>query len=219
MMVLGAKDAHAWVNDGPEGSRAQLLADAEPFDAQKTPCEPEVGTLAEVFRRLPSTVVSDHPEGRFGARGARARALTEAVPWDDYFGPGSPLQRLCDLGGKVLRLGADLNTTTVLQYAEYLVDLPQKRSVRRHRRVLRDGVPCIVTVDTLDDSHGIVDWPVDYFEEILVAYLATGRGSRGTIGGAASELLDAGDLVAFGVDWMARHFSPLVSKQAPAGRT
>ena len=34
-------------------------------------------------------------------------------------------------------------------------------------------------------------------------YLATGRARVGTVGDAASELLDAGDLVAFTVDWQA----------------
>lgn len=203
LMVLGAYDAWAHVNSRPESERAALLADAEPFDAARTPAEPDVGYLAEVLRTTPGTKVSDHPEGRFAARGARADELLRDVPWDDYFGPGSPLERLCATGGRVLRLGADESTTTLLHHAEYLADVPQKRRVRRHRRVLEGGRPVIRTVECLDDSEGIVAWEgEDYFALILRAYLAEGRGQRGTVGRARSELLDARDLLDFGVKWM-----------------
>ncbi|MRG96347.1 aminoglycoside N(3)-acetyltransferase [Polyangium spumosum] len=207
LMVLGARDDWAWVNELPEGERAARLADAEPFDAQRTPAEPEVGHLAEAFRQRPGTRVTDHPEGRFGARGARAEELLRDPPWHDYYGPGSPLERLCQAGGRVLRLGADPNTTTVLHWAEYLADVPNKRRVRRYRRVLGDAGPEIRYVDCLDDSEGIVDWPgEDYFARILQDYLATGRARRGTVGRAPSELIEAADLVEFGAAWMTDRF-------------
>jgi aminoglycoside N3'-acetyltransferase len=165
--------------------------------------------LAEVFRTRPGTRVSDHPEGRFGAAGRLARALVDEVPWDDYYGPGSPLQRLVDAGGKVLRLGADLDTLTLLHHAEYLVELPQKRRVRRHRLVAGRSGPTLRVVECLDDSDGIVDLPgEDYFARILTAYLSAGRHRTGRVGAARSELLDAADVVAFGVAWMAEHLAP-----------
>jgi aminoglycoside N3'-acetyltransferase len=108
----------------------------------------------------------------------------------------------------VLRLGADPDTVTLLHHAEYLVPLAGKRRALRHRRVLGPGGPIVRTVSCLNDSDGIADWEgEDYFATILKAYLADGRGARGRVGGAASELLDARDLVVFGVDWMARHFA------------
>jgi aminoglycoside N3'-acetyltransferase len=208
MMVLGADNAWDWVNARPEAERAALLADADPFDPLITAAEGDVGHLAEAMRRQPGTVVSDHPEGRFAARGALAARLLRDPPWNDYYGPGSPLQHLCELGGKVLRLGADPDTVTLLHYAEYLVPLAEKRRVVRHRRVLGPAGPVVRTVSCLDDSDGIVVWEgEDYFAVMLKAYLADGRGARGRVGGAASELLGARDLVAFGVDWMARHFA------------
>lgn len=211
LMTLGAQDDFAWVNDRPEAERAALLADAEPFDPARTPVSPDVGYLAEAFRQREGTAVTDNPEGRFGARGAAARLLAGA-PWDDYYGPGSPLQRLCQAGGKVLRLGADLDTVTALHFAEYLVPLASKRRVRRHRRVLGDGGPLIRTVECLDDCDGIVKWSgEDYFGLILRDYLAEGRARSGPVGGAQSELLDAADLVAFGVQWMAAQFSSLAA--------
>src|SRR5829696_2241430 len=105
MMTLGARDDWSWVHEHPESERAALLSGSPAFDALTTPADPDVGVLAEVFRTAPGTVVSDHPEGRFGARGQFAQVLMADVPWDDYYGAGSPLERFVQAGGKVLRLG------------------------------------------------------------------------------------------------------------------
>lgn len=210
MMLLGAKDDWDWVNDRDPGARAALLEDAEPFDPDITPADPEVGVLAEVFRRRAGTLVTDHPEGRFGARGALAPRLLRDQPWDDYFGEGSPLQHLCDLGGGVLRLGADPDTTTLIHLAEYLTPLPRKQRVERHRVCRINGERRIRTISSLDDSEGIVDWPgEDYFQTILTDYLDAGRGVQGQVGGADSHYLPARDLLDFAVRWMTERFSGL----------
>src|SRR5690606_1635940 len=94
LMTLGAKDEWSWVNQRDEPERFALLADAEPFDALATPADPSVGYLAEAFRKRTATMVSDHPEGRFAASGSLARELTDNVPWHNYYGVGSPLDRL-----------------------------------------------------------------------------------------------------------------------------
>lgn len=216
MMVLGARDEWAWVNEHPEAAREQLLRDAEPFDALATPADPEVGVLAEVFRTRSGTLVSDHPEGRFAASGRLAAQLTTGVPWDDYFGPGSPLERLVQAGGRILRLGADPDTVTLLHYAEYLAPIREKRRVRRHRKVASAAGPQLRVVESLDDSAGIVDYPgADYFTSILRAYLATGRPAQGRVGDASSELIDGADLVSFAVDWMATNLGSLPHGDRP----
>lgn len=208
LITLGARDDWGWVNERPEDERRDLLRDAEPFDPSTTPADPEVGVLAEVLRQRPETRVSNHPEGRFGASGALAGWLVDDVPWHDYYGRGSPLERLVEAGGRVLRLGADLDTVTLLHYAEYLVPLPAKRRVRRHRLVRDSGGPVITVVECLDDQYGIVDYPdEDYFAALVRDYLATGKASTGLVGRATSELIDARDIVAFGVSWMARHLT------------
>jgi aminoglycoside N3'-acetyltransferase len=178
----------------------------EPFDALRTPVDPEIGVLAEVFRTTPGTLVTDHPEGRFGARGALAQHLLRDPPWHDYYGPGSPLERLVQLGGKVLRLGADMSSLTVLHYAEYLAPVPDKRRVRREHAVVGPSGAEIKIIECLDDSDGIVEWHgEDYFELIVRAYLATGRASTGQVGNAATDLFDAADLVQFAATWMGDH--------------
>jgi aminoglycoside N3'-acetyltransferase len=205
LMVLGAADDHAWVNERPEAERPALLADAEPFDALRTPAQPDVGTLAEVFRRYPGTVVSDHPEGRFAAHGARARELLDEVPWDDYYGPGSPLEQLA-AGGRILRLGADLDTVTALHHAEYRCSVWPKRRARRYRRVATADGPSIRVVECLDDEHGIADYAgEDYFADLLRDYLNDRRIQAGLVGDAPSELLEAEDVVEYGTRWMDEH--------------
>jgi aminoglycoside N3'-acetyltransferase len=208
LMNVGPADDWGWVNDRPESDRAALLADAEPFDPLQTPTDPDIGVLAEVFRQLPGTLVSKHPEGRFGARGRQAEHLVSDVPWDDYYGHGSPLERLVTLHGKVLRLGADIDTVTLLHYAEYLARVPNKRRALRYRLVQAPTGPVIRRIECLDDCDGIVDYPGgDYFGVITTEYLATGRATQGWVGGARSELIDAADLVSFAVDWMTAHLS------------
>ena len=206
VMNLGAADPWDWVNSRPEPERATLLAEAPAFDALSTPADPDVGVLAEVFRRRPGAQVNDHPDGRFAAAGPAATHLLEPTPWNDYYGPGSLLDRFCAAGGQVLRLGADVDTVTVLHLAEYLTPLSAKRRVRRHHVVRGDGRREVRAVECLDDDLGIADWDgPDYFGVILKEYLATGRGRKGRVGNARAEVFDARDIVGFGAAWMARN--------------
>jgi aminoglycoside N3'-acetyltransferase len=208
-MTVGARDDWAWVNERPEHERPDLLVDAEPFDPLVTPAEPDVGVLAEVFRTRRHTKVSDHPEGRFAASGRLADALVADVPRGDHYGPGSPLERCVKVGARVLRLGADPDTFTLVHYAEYLAQVPPERRVRRHRLVVAAARPEMRTVKGLDDSDGIVAYPGGgYFAVILRGCLATGRARSGVVGRAATELIDAADLIDFAVAWMAAHLVP-----------
>lgn len=208
LMVLGSRDDFSWVDRRPEDERAALLAAAPPFDARTTPADPEVGTLAEVLRQRDGVRLSDHPDGRFAALGGDAERFVANVPWDDYFGAGSPLERLVEADGRVLRLGADRDTVTLIHHAEWLADLPAKARVRRHHRVRTSSGPVVRVVDTLDDEHGIVttDDGSDYFVDLLDAYLATGAARVGRVGGATAELIEARSFLTFAVPWLEARF-------------
>ena len=215
LMVLGTHYAMDWVNEHPPEARAALLAGSAPFDHANAAVLPEVGWLAEAFRRRPGTLVSANPSGRFGARGAEAATLLADQPWHDYYGPGSPLGRLCARGGKILRMGADPETVTALHYAEYLAELPDKRRTRWDYVLAGvDGAPEHVWIHCLDDLNGIADWEgEDYFAVILQAWLALGRHREGLVGKARSELIDAADLVDFGARWMEANLIPKAQAQ------
>ncbi|MGZ8361585.1 MAG: AAC(3) family N-acetyltransferase [Allosphingosinicella sp.] len=206
LMVLGTHYAQDHVNLRPVDERAQLLAGTDPLDLEDAPAMPDIGWLAEAFRRRPGTILSDNPSGRFGARGAGAAALLSGQPWHDYYGPGSPLERLCDRGGRILRIGADPDTITALHFAEYLARVPDKRRTRWDYLLAGEQGARHVWVECLDDNGGIRPWPgEDYFALILRAYLATGRARIGPVGDAVGELIYAADIVAFGAGWMERH--------------
>lgn len=119
------------------------------------------------------------------------------------------LQRLVQAGGKVLRLGADPDTVTLLHLAENLVEMPVKHRVLRHHKIrTSDGLTVIRTVSCLDDTDGIVDWAgEDYFAIILRDYLALGRAAVGPVGSARSELIDAADLLDHGIRWMRKNLT------------
>lgn len=187
---------------GPDGTLVMPLGSPDdiPFDAYTSPAEPDIGFLAERFRLREGTRVNNHPAGRFGAAGRLADYILHPVPHNDYLGPGSPLERFAKGGGRVLRMGADADTITLTHYAEYLADLPEKRSVSRQYK-LADGRR--ITVESLDDSDGIVDWAGgDYFAQIWLDYLSAGRARTGRIGNCAAELLEAADFVNWAASWM-----------------
>jgi aminoglycoside N3'-acetyltransferase len=191
---------------GPTGTTLMMVsaADTQPFDRSTTPADPENGVLAEVFRAHPGVVVNDHPACRFAAWGPLAGELLEPQPLHDYYGSGSPLERFVQHEGAVLRLGADVDTVTLTHHAENLADIPNKR--RKTRRYVRADVGEIA-VDGIDDSDGIVVWAHgEYFSQILVDYLATGRAAIGPVGDCTAELLDGAGFVEFAVEWLEREF-------------
>ncbi len=209
LMVLGSQYAQDHVNGHPAQARAALLEGTLPFDALNAPVLEEVGHLAEAFRQRAGTKVSHNPSGRFGARGHKAQALLQAQPWNDYYGPGSPLEKLVAWGGRILRLGANPDTVTALHYAEYLADLPHKRRTRWDYLLASPEGPKHVFIECLDDAKGIADWEGDdYFAEITRTYLRERPHGAGKVGQADSQLIDAADMVGFGARWMERNLRP-----------
>jgi aminoglycoside N3'-acetyltransferase len=172
-----------------------------PFDARSSPVDvADMGVLAEVFRTYRGVEVNDHAADRFAALGPGARSLLEPTPLHDYHGPGSVLERLVQSGGKVLRLGSNVDTITLTHYAEYLAVVPNKRRVRR--RYVRADIG-EQWIESLDDTDGIAAWRGgDYFPQIFLDYRASGAVATGPVGRCMAELLDARDFVRFAVRWM-----------------
>jgi aminoglycoside N3'-acetyltransferase len=198
---------------GTEGSLLMVLSadETEPFHALTSPVDvDDMGVLAEVFRTFPGVEVNDHAADRFAALGPQAAFLLEPTPLHDYHGPGSVLDRFTQRDGRVLRLGAHVDRTTLTHYAEYLADVPNKRSVRR--RYLRADIG-EQWIESLDDSDGIAAWSGgEYFAQIFLDYRATGCARIGPVGRCAAELFDAKDFVSFAVRWMNEH---LVDHRSP----
>jgi len=164
------------------------------------------GVLAEFIRTTPGARRSGNPGASVAAIGAQAEWLTAEHPLDYGYGEGSPLAKLVEAGGKVLMVGAPLDTMTLLHHAEHLASIPNKR-LRRYEvplaapnglewRMIEEFDTSIPVVPGLDD---------DYFAQIVRAYLASGRGTQGLVGEAQSVLVDATSVCAFAVTWLEHH--------------
>lgn len=174
-----------------------------PFDVARTRGARQNGILPEFLRTTPGALRSGNPGASVAALGARADWLTAEHPLDYGYGPGTPLARLVEAGGKVLMLGAPLDTMTLIHHAEHLARLPDKL-------VIRSEVPFATTAgvrwrmieefETGEPVNTLL--PENFIERIVTAYLATGAGRRGRIGEASSVLVDAADMLPFAVRWL-----------------
>lgn len=171
------------------------------------------GALNAYLVKLLGARRSGQPDASMVAIGALADHLVAKHPMAAAFGPRSPLEQLVKAGGKVLMLGAPPDAVTVLHYAEAIAPIPGKRRVT-YEMPVRDGRGRKVWRRAENfDSNGILDayaveGEPDAVERIARDYLALGRHAAGRVGGAACQLIEAADIVQFGVDWLvSRHGS------------
>jgi aminoglycoside 3-N-acetyltransferase/aminoglycoside 3-N-acetyltransferase-2 len=184
------------------------------FDPATAAPYPEWGYLNTVMGRHPEVKRSGHPDASMAAIGPLANDLTADHPLQSAYGPGSPLERFIQLGGKVLLLGAPLDALTVLHYSEAIADIPNKRRVTYEMPILNPlGEKEWVAIADWD-SNGITErfaaamecGGMDAVETIARAYIMLDRHSEGRVGRAECHLFDAQDLARFGVAFLERHF-------------
>lgn len=176
-----------------------------PFDPAASRAVRDNGALPEFLRTWPGARRSGSPGASVAAIGARAEWFTTDHPLDYGYGPGSPLAKLVEAGGKVVMIGAPLDTMTLLHHAEHLADVPGKRVIRYEVPLLVDGAVRWRTVEEFDTSDPVVaGLAEDYFGTIVTEFLATGAGRRGRVGAADGVLVDAPAMCAFAVAWLER---------------
>lgn len=203
MMYAGWQDIPDFVLDLPPEQRQRYYDEHPPFDPAIARAVRENSILAEFLRTWPGARRSQNPEASMVAVGERAAWITQDHPMNYGYGAGSPLAKLVELGGKVLMLGAPLDTITLLHYAENRARMRHKNIVRYQCPVLRDGEKVWLDIEDYDTGETHDDYS---FEEIALAYLAQNRGCRGKVGSAESYLFDAADLTAFAIGWLEQHF-------------
>ncbi|GAA4382776.1 AAC(3) family N-acetyltransferase [Actinomadura verrucosospora] len=118
----------------PQPWQDALRAEHPAYDPGLSEADHGNGRLPEALRRWPGAVRSRHPDVSFAALGAAAD-LTADHPWDDPHGANSPLARPVAHNGRVLLLGAPLDTMTLLHHAE----APGKRFVDYEQPILVNG--------------------------------------------------------------------------------
>ena len=207
---------------GPEGTLVAYV-DFEPFyeedvnpedipvfDKRIAHAARDHGVLHETLRTWPGALRSDHPDAGVVAIGRLATWITADHPFQYGYGTGSPLERLVEANGRVLMIGAPLDTITLLHYAEHLAEIPGKRIRTYRRRMPGEKEPVWVEFEEFDTRMPVSDYlPENCFERIALDHLAAGHGNQGRIGNAPSFLFDASALVRFAVQWLER-FAALI---------
>ena len=204
MMYVGCQPPYDHIGRGgfDQETLDVIMAHLPPFDPVGARADRDHGVLAEFFRTYPGTVCSANPPARMAARGAKAKFLIDDHPMNYGFGPGSPLAKLCDTGGKVMLIGSDPDAVTLLHYAEHLAPIPDKRILRLKVPIVGKGWVDIEEYDTT--SRGIVDWPDRFFASIIDSFRSTGQVRTGRLGQADVSLFDAQALVEHAIPTMVR---------------
>lgn len=175
-----------------------------PFDARTSRAARGNGALPEFLRTWPGARRSGSPGASVAALGARADELTSDHPLDYGYGEGSPLAGLVAVQGKVLLLGAPLDTITLLHHAEHLAQVPNKRVIWYEVPfAATDGTVRWRMIEEFNTAEPVVaGLDEDYFATILTAFIASGHGARGKVGAAASVLVEAPAVTAYAVRWL-----------------
>lgn len=182
-----------------------------PFDPATARTYPGFGLLNQFLVEAPGARRSAHPDASMVAVGPLSQTLIEPHRLGQALGNGSPIQRFVELRGKVLLLGAPLNSVTALHYAEAIADIPGKRRVTYEMPLLGPNGETVWETAEDFDTNGILDrfavaGQADAVETIANAYVATSRHRSGTVGDAFCHLFDARDIVSFGVAYLESRF-------------
>ncbi len=192
--------------------QAYMLEHAPVFDKYLAHAQRDFGAFAEFFRTHSKEVcISDNVGARMAALGKRAKWLTDGHSLNYGLGKGSPLEKLYKENGMVLLIGSDLDSVTLLHYAESIAPIENKKVLHLKVPLLVDGKRQWMEVEEFDSSQGIRAWPENYFATITGAFIEKYNVPPNKIGNAVSYLLPAHDLVDFAVEMMVRDAEILVS--------
>lgn len=178
------------------------------FDKRIAHAARDHGVLHETLRNWPGALRSDHPDAGVVAIGPAAGWITADHPFQYGYGEGSPLEKIVERGGRILMLGAPLDTITLLHYAEHKAGIPDKRIQRYRRRMPPQGD--WVWFEEFDTSEPVnASLPANCFELIAMDFVKSGQGRKSPVGAAhETYLFEAPALVRFGIEWLERYFRP-----------
>jgi aminoglycoside 3-N-acetyltransferase len=217
----GWQDAPPDDIDALDGEERRVYLEEQPvYDPRVALSRRDHGRVPELLRTWPGALHSGHPEAGVAAIGALAEEITSSHPRDDAYGAGTPYARLVELGGRVVMLGAPLDTVTLVHHAEATAGVPDKRRVSYRYPIYEGGERVWRTFSDIDTSEGALPYERVIGNEDYVAYLAgsalaAGCGRSGPLGEATAHLFDAPQLVEHAVAWIERNF-PSGAAEGPA---
>ena len=168
------------------------------------------GAIGACLLQRPEAGRSANPDRSLAALGDKAKVLIAEHPLDHGFGPGSPMARFVEGGGKSLLLSAPLYTVSAIHYAEYHCDVPDKQFVAYEVPLLREGRKLWCPVSQMNREGFLLSVqgrPVDYIEEVTGAYLQSQPHKEGRVAEAQAYLFKAADYVNFAVGYLKREFA------------
>lgn len=117
----------------------QIIRDNWPaYDKEITPTN-TMGAVAEMFRRWPGVLRSDHPARSVAAKGKYAEYLTAGHDLSNIFGEDSPIGRLYELDGHVLLIGVGYDKNTSLHLADVRAKYPGKHNSTEYSAIMENG--------------------------------------------------------------------------------
>lgn len=164
------------------------------YDKNITPTN-TMGAVAEMFRKWPGTLRSDHPARSVSAYGKNAGYLTENHDLSNIFGEGSPIGKLYEMDGYVLLIGVGYDKNTSLHLADVRAEYPGKHMSKESSAIIENGKRVWKTYETI-----YVDG--EDFDAIGQAFECSCRTKKVHLGNGTITFMRQRELVDFAVKWI-----------------
>lgn len=189
----GNSDPMQWCNPPVPKEWVKVIYNQMPaFRPEITPTR-GMGRIAELFRKYPESIRSNHPQTSFSANGKNAKMITEKHVLTPQFGFASPLGKLYELNAKILLLGVGYNSCTSFHLAEAINECESKVMMgaaieENHKRIWK----------WFEDY----DYDCDDFEKLGNDLEEQGNIVIGNVGNAQCRLFGMQNGVNFAVNWL-----------------
>ena len=173
----------------------QIIRDNWPaYNKDITPTN-TMGAVAEMFRKWPGSLRSDHPARSVAANGKYAGYLTQGHDLSNIFGEGSPIGKLYELDGYVLLIGVGYDKNTSLHLADVRAKYPGKHDCTEYSAIMENGRRVWKGYDTL-----FVDG--EDFAKIGEAFEKECSVNKVSLGNGTITFMKQRELVDFAVKWI-----------------